>query len=221
MSLKFEKDINVWPVFTDVMMGAMFIFLLIVLSTAGSIKQKRIKDEIEIRKREYSNLPGLESYTVDSVFWVDTSPERNDIRLVFNSAVLFNTKEHELRKGDSTAQNVINDIGKALREFRNLHPEKSFHEIIIEGHTDSDPFREHRLGFGNWGLSSDRANTVLNVLQNHIDSRYLSPRGYADQRSMIVKGVSPSDSLYKEKQRRIEIMIRFEPDSIRRELRLE
>jgi chemotaxis protein MotB len=54
--------------------------------------------------------------------------------------------------------------------------------LLIEGHTDAQPFSDDR-GYTNWELSSDRANSARRLLQQDgIGSTQISQvRGYADQ----------------------------------------
>jgi chemotaxis protein MotB len=54
--------------------------------------------------------------------------------------------------------------------------------LTIEGHTDAQPYSGD-LGYTNWELSTDRANSARRVLQQHgmEDSRFAQVRGFADQ----------------------------------------
>jgi chemotaxis protein MotB len=54
--------------------------------------------------------------------------------------------------------------------------------LAIEGHTDAQPYSGD-LGYTNWELSTDRANSARRVLQQHgmADNRFAQVRGFADQ----------------------------------------
>jgi len=54
--------------------------------------------------------------------------------------------------------------------------------LAIEGHTDAQPYSGD-LGYTNWELSTDRANSARRVLQQHgmENSRFAQVRGFADQ----------------------------------------
>ena len=54
--------------------------------------------------------------------------------------------------------------------------------LTIEGHTDAQPYSSD-LGYTNWELSTDRANSARRVLQQHgmENSRFAQVRGFADQ----------------------------------------
>lgn len=54
--------------------------------------------------------------------------------------------------------------------------------LTIEGHTDAQPYSSD-VGYTNWELSTDRANSARRVLQQHgmENSRFAQVRGFADQ----------------------------------------
>jgi chemotaxis protein MotB len=54
--------------------------------------------------------------------------------------------------------------------------------LAIEGHTDAQPYSSD-VGYTNWELSMDRANSARRVLQQHgmENSRFAQERGFADQ----------------------------------------
>jgi chemotaxis protein MotB len=56
-------------------------------------------------------------------------------------------------------------------------------DVVLEGHTDARPYAD-RKGYGNWELSSDRANAARRLLEeNGVDPRRIKAvRGFADQR---------------------------------------
>ena len=79
--------------------------------------------------------------------------------------------------------------------------------IVVEGHTDAHPFRNVRpeSGYGNWELSTDRANTARRLLcAGGIPAgRIVEVRGFADQRLLEAK--SPESP----RNRRISIVVRL------------
>lgn len=74
------------------------------------------------------------------------------------------------------AQALIKKIGAELQKLQN--------KIVIEGHTDSRPYSGNGVGYTNFELSSERANSARRFLteggvkQEQIDE----VRGYADKR---------------------------------------
>lgn len=75
----------------------------------------------------------------------------------------------------SFGTNTLTLIGGELSKLPN--------KVIIEGHTDSEPFRARR-NYSNWELSVDRANLARRLLvQNGMDpQRIVEVRGFADVR---------------------------------------
>jgi flagellar motor protein MotB len=219
MALRFDREPNVWPVFTDVMMGIIFIFLILVIATNDSSARKVIYDDIGKRKSNLADMlheiAAKSQYIgpTDSIaFQVERSQE-NKLTLIFNSSMLFDVGDHRLKNSlrDPIAEPIINEISSVLQDYQFKNKNKGFHEIIIEGHTDGTKFK-HYFDYGNWGLSADRANEVLMRMSRKIDGKYLSPRGYANMRPRLDKS---GEALKSDDQRRIEITIIFNPDSVK------
>ncbi len=95
-------------------------------------------------------------------------------------------------------------IGEELRNIQ--------HSIIMEGHTDAAKFSAGGGSYGNWELSSDRANAARRVLESAGVSkgRITEVRGYADTQPRLADDpMSPAN-------RRISIMLPFSrpPDGV-------
>ncbi len=78
------------------------------------------------------------------------------------------------------------------------------HNVVIEGHTDAAKFGKDG-SYGNWELSSDRANAARRVLEaSGVDDRRVAEvRGYADTRPRVLEDpMAPSN-------RRISILLPF------------
>ena len=78
------------------------------------------------------------------------------------------------------------------------------HSMILEGHTDAARFGESG-GYGNWELSSDRANAARRVLEvtGVSTSRIIEVRGYADTKPRV------ADDRLAAANRRISILLPF------------
>jgi chemotaxis protein MotB len=78
-------------------------------------------------------------------------------------------------------------------------------KIFIEGHTDAKPYSEGR-NYGNWELSSDRANSARRLMQGHglRADQVTQVRGFADQR--LRKKDAPLDS----SNRRISFIVEYQ-----------
>ena len=79
--------------------------------------------------------------------------------------------------------------------------------IVIEGHTDSTPYRNAApdTGYGNWELSADRANAARRVLHAHgvEPGQVVEVRGFADRQ--LMRPASPNDP----RNRRISIVVKL------------
>jgi len=102
--------------------------------------------------------------------------------------------------GSATAKpetiKVLSAIAVELQELPN--------KVAVEGHTDSQPYGARREGYGNWELSTDRANTARRILESHgLDPGHIEAvHGYADTRLRTPK--TPLDA----GNRRISIFVR-------------
>ena len=77
-------------------------------------------------------------------------------------------------------------------------------KVSIEGHTDSKPFG-HNRNYGNWELSSERANAARRLMQeNGLGPKQVTQvRGFADQR--LRKPEAPEDP----SNRRISVIVEY------------
>jgi chemotaxis protein MotB len=76
--------------------------------------------------------------------------------------------------------------------------------VSIEGHTDSKPFSDSQT-YGNWELSTDRANAARRLMQNSglRTDQVVQVRGYADQN--LRKPLQPEDA----SNRRVTLIIQY------------
>ncbi len=83
--------------------------------------------------------------------------------------------------------------------------------VVIEGHTDARPFRSESGSsrYGNWELSTDRANTARRLLEQHgvQQKQVVEVRGYADHR--LLNRADANDP----RNRRISLVLRFVEDT--------
>jgi chemotaxis protein MotB len=79
--------------------------------------------------------------------------------------------------------------------------------VVIEGHTDSKPFRNAApsSGYSNWELSADRANAARRLLHAHgvRPQQVAEVRGYADQK--LLNRDDPASA----RNRRISLVVKF------------
>jgi chemotaxis protein MotB len=99
---------------------------------------------------------------------------------------------------------VPNKDGKELLVLLAIELGKLPNKLSIEGHTDSKPYAGAR-GYGNWELSSDRANAARRLMQQNgvREDQVSQVRGYADQRLRNTKdSLDPSN-------RRISLIVQY------------
>lgn len=77
--------------------------------------------------------------------------------------------------------------------------------ISIEGHTDSKPFAGHHNNYGNWELSTDRANSARRLMQQQGlgPQQVVQVRGFADQ---LLR--NPKDA-FDPSNRRISLIVQY------------
>tara|TARA_B100000315_G_C14587041_1_gene593577 strand:- start:1369 stop:3798 length:2430 start_codon:yes stop_codon:yes gene_type:complete len=109
--------------------------------------------------------------------------------------VLFNSGSNEIR---SSRADLIKKIAKVLKQ------EAGDYQIIVEGHTDSEPIRYSKWK-SNWHLSSARALSVLHffIKEYNLDPNRLSASGFGE-----FKPVADNKSMSgRQKNRRVEIIL--------------
>jgi len=98
-----------------------------------------------------------------------------------------------------SGENLLNALAKELAALPN--------RLVVEGHTDSRPFRNAtpQQGYSNWELAADRANAARRLLHTYgvKPAQIAELRGFADQR--LFNESDPADA----KNRRVSVVIRF------------
>lgn len=84
------------------------------------------------------------------------------------------------KKGDAK---ISKDGKVALEMLAGIFKSNPKMDVLVEGHTDSDPVRRTRYKFkDNWGLSSARAvNAVRFLAKNGVNAKQMSAAGRAEQ----------------------------------------
>jgi chemotaxis protein MotB len=98
-----------------------------------------------------------------------------------------------------SGEQLIQALGEELGRMKN--------EIVIEGHTDSRPFRNANptSGYSNWELSSDRANAARRLLHGFgvAPAQVAEVRGFADRK--LMEPDAPDDP----RNRRISVVVKL------------
>ena len=109
-------------------------------------------------------------------------------------SILFSSGRDGLRK------NSLKTLSQVATILKNEFPSR---EILIEGHSDSDPIKKSKWR-SNWHLSAARACSVVAYLSaKGVDSKRLSAAGFSKYRPVS----SNSTKAGKSKNRRVEIAI--------------
>jgi len=98
--------------------------------------------------------------------------------------------------------------GEELLQLLAAEIGKMPNRVVIEGHTDSRPFRNvaPSSGYGNWELSTDRANAARRLLHAYglRPQQVVEVRGYADQK--LLHPEEPQSA----RNRRISLVVKFD-----------
>ena len=148
-----------------------------------------LKKKIEEAVRRMNDLKALENQ-----IQITITPEGLRIELL------------ETKDGTffDTGSATLNQNGRELLEMLAGQLGGLPNRISIEGHTDSAPYAS-KDGYGNWDLSSDRANAARRVMQASglRENQVSQVRGYADQKLRV-----PSNPL-DPSNRRISVIVQY------------
>lgn len=149
----------------------------------------KLKDEIEKSLHQLPNFDKLKNQIE-----IKVTPEGLRIELLESATGTF----FNLGNADP------NSNGKELLDLLAGELGKLPNKISIEGHTDSKPFSGRR-NYGNWELSTDRANAARRLMQQNglTDKQVAQVRGFADQ--LLRKPESPYDP----SNRRISLIVQY------------
>ncbi len=159
------------------------------------------------------NLPITENNIADLKRKIEEAIRRmNDLRTLRNQIQITITPEGlriellEARDGTffDTGSATLNQHGKELLEMLAGQLDGIPNRISIEGHTDAQPYASSN-GYGNWELSTDRANAARRLMQSAGLRRdqVSEVRGYADQKLRVPSNpMDPSN-------RRISLIVQY------------
>jgi len=148
-----------------------------------------LKKKIEEAIRKMNDLKALENQ-----IQITITPEGLRIELL------------ETKDGTffDTGSATLNQNGKELLKMLAGQLGDLPNRISIEGHTDAQPYAS-KEGYGNWDLSTDRANAARRVMQASglRENQVSQVRGYADQKLRV-----PSNPL-DPSNRRISVIVQY------------
>jgi chemotaxis protein MotB len=150
----------------------------------------KLKEELQKNIHKMSNLDKLKSQIEMTV-----TAEGLRIELLESASGTFFGQGNQ--KPNDDGKELINMLAQELGKLPN--------KISIEGHTDSKPYSGHNRDYGNWELSTDRANATRRLMQQDGlgENQVTQVRGYADQR--LRKPNDPLDP----SNRRISLIVQY------------
>ena len=149
----------------------------------------KLKEQLQIAMRKMADFEKLKSQIEMTV----TAEGLRIELLETDTGVFFDTGKPE---PNAAGKELLTMLAHELGQMPN--------RVSIEGHTDSRPF-SGGAGYGNWELSTDRANAARRIMQQTgIRANQVSQvRGFADQRPR--KPDLPEDS----SNRRISLIVQY------------
>jgi len=178
-----DQDENYFVSMTDLMIGMLFIFIIVLMAFALNLRetqqtQELINEELTgARKAREQMLEALRRSLEARGVKVEIDPESGVLRL--KADLLFERGESGLT---TTGEEIIGHVGDALQQvlpcYANLpgisRPTHCpafrggrLEALFIEGHTDADDFAPGSIK-NNWMLSTERAiNTFRTIIEHH------------------------------------------------------
>jgi chemotaxis protein MotB len=149
----------------------------------------KLKDEIEKAMRRLPNFEKLKNQIE-----IKVTPEGLRIELLESATGTFFDLGN--RNPNSNGSELLDLLAGELGKLPN--------KVSIEGHTDSKPF-SGKKGYGNWELSTDRANSARRLMQEQGlgGQQVAQVRGFADQLLRTPK--NPNDP----SNRRISLIVQY------------
>jgi chemotaxis protein MotB len=151
---------------------------------------KKLKEKLEQAVKDTGSLEKIKDHIVITV-----TGEGLRVELIEDANGMF------FESGSPAPSEFGKELLSTLAEELGKLPNK----ITMEGHTDSKPFNG-REGYGNWELSTDRANNARRWMQAHgmREDQVTQVRGFADQ--SLRNPANPEDP----SNRRITLIIQYQ-----------
>lgn len=179
-------------------------------STQGSVNISKLVDEINASNRYIKQLVDAKSKS-DSLNMVLTNnltrslsrDEMQDVDIkVLKGVVYISLADNMLFKSgsyeiNSRAMDTLSKIAKIIKDY-------STYDVLVEGNTDNVPISRPNIR-NNWDLSTLRASSVVQVLQNKfgVDPRRLTAAGRGEYNTIATNDTPEGRQL----NRRTEIII--------------
>jgi chemotaxis protein MotB len=159
---------------------------------AGAVKQQDMSKLKEDLMRAMGKMANFEK--LNKLIEMTVTPEGLQIELMEDPKGTF------FENGSSQPTVILQSLLKVLAPEAGKLP----NPISIEGHTDSTQYSDSKT-YGNWELSTDRANTARRLMENNgvNPGQVVQVRGYADRK--LRKPDQPQDA----SNRRVTVIIQY------------
>jgi chemotaxis protein MotB len=156
-----------------------------------------LKEQLQKAIREVPNFDKLKNH-------IDMTVTNEGLRIELLESASGTFYDTGSAKLNADGQDLVIKLAQELGKLPN--------KIAIEGHTDAKPYAQGR-NYGNWELSSDRANAARRLMQvNGIGVNQVTQvRGFADQR--LRKIDSPMDPSNRRVSLIVQYLVKLEPES--------
>lgn len=203
-----ESTEHFFTSFTDLLVGVIFLFIILLTVFALNLKQPKPKPQMTSEQVRAMLLTEISNRMKEKSLPVSLDLNSGVVRLP--ESLLFASGQWTL---SPQGEQIIAELAFALREILPCTNQSvascgwasqriSLDSVLIEGHTDSRPFSGPQ-GFGNWELSALRAITVYRTmtaaapeLERAITNRNGEPllgvSAYADSRPVDATQLDPN-----------------------------
>jgi len=160
-------------------------------------------DSIEIKKSEMSQLKDRIQEAVKQMAQFKKSKDQIQMS-VTGEGLRIELLETDNGMFFESGKGTPSEMGREMLATLAAEVGKLPNRVLIEGHTDAKPFAGAD-GYGNWELSSDRANSARRLMQDTglRPGQVQQVRGFADQD--LRKPKEPNDA----SNRRISIIVKY------------
>lgn len=176
---------------------------------ASSKRLKELEDLIAAKEASMQKLKETLSKALNSFEGKGLTVEQKDgkVYVSMENKLLFNSGSWAV---GSEGKKAVVEVGKVLGD----NPDIS---VLIEGHTDNDPYAGSGPISDNWDLSTKRATAIVSILgeNSKVNKQNLTAAGRSEYSPVASNGTSEGKS----KNRRIEIILTPKLDEISKMLK--
>lgn len=185
---------------------------------AESERLEKLKKELESRSQRVAELENVIAAKdanmralKDAISKALTNFEGKGLTVEQRDGKVYVSMENKLLF-QSGSWSVGTEGRKAVQQLGNVLAENPDIAILIEGHTDNDPYKGNAQLSGNWDLSTKRATAIVNILRENasINPENLTAAG----RGEYAPVASNDTAAGKAKNRRIEVILTPKLDEI-------